>query len=150
VAISFSFLRSTAGTGQDSSSFSHRSIPTKTDRGGTFTDVYAEVPGEIGFRTLKLLSEDPANYESAPREGIRRILEEATGQRIPRDAPVPTARIEWIRMGTTVATNALLERGGARTALVVTEGFADLLAIGNQAWDGLVWTPSLPLASPAL
>ena len=108
------------------------------DRGGTFTDVYAEVPGPTpdapgSFRTLKLLSEDPANYESAPREGIRRILEEVTGEPIPRDAPVPTARIEWIRMGTTVATNALLERDGARSALLVTEGFEDLLAIGNQA-----------------
>ena len=111
------------------------------DRGGTFTDVYAEVPDgsppsegkKSSFRTLKLLSEDPANYESAPREGIRRILEEVTGETIPRDAPVPTDRIEWIRMGTTVATNALLEREGARSALVVTEGFGDLLAIGNQA-----------------
>ena len=56
-----------------------------------------------------------------------------TGETIPRDAPVPTDRIEWIRMGTTVATNALLEREGARSALVVTEGFGDLLAIGNQA-----------------
>jgi 5-oxoprolinase (ATP-hydrolysing) len=108
------------------------------DRGGTFTDVYAEVPGAAPgdpptHRTLKLLSEDPANYESAPREGIRRILQDVTGEVIPRDAPVPTKRIEWIRMGTTVATNALLERTGARTALLVTEGFADLLAIGNQA-----------------
>ena len=110
------------------------------DRGGTFTDVYAEVPAQdaegntsVSFRTLKLLSEDPANYESAPREGIRRILEEVTGTSIPRDVPVPTDRIEWIRMGTTVATNALLEREGARSALVVTEGFRDLLAIGNQA-----------------
>ena len=92
---------------------------------------HPDAPGS--FRTLKLLSEDPANYESAPREGIRRILEEVTGEPIPRDAPVPTARIEWIRMGTTVATNALLERDGARSALLVTEGFEDLLAIGNQA-----------------
>ena len=82
------------------------------DRGGTFTDVYAEVPAQdaegnasVSFRTLKLLSEDPANYESAPREGIRRILEEVTGDTIPRDVPVPTDRIEWIRMGTTVATS---------------------------------------------
>ena len=88
---------------------------------------------KVHFRTLKLLSEDPANYESAPREGIRRILEEVTGETIPRDAPVPTDRIEWIRMGTTVATNALLEREGARSAIVVTEGYGDLLAIGNQA-----------------
>ena len=50
------------------------------DRGGTFTDVYAEVPGETGYRVVKLLSEDPDNYEDAPREGIRRILEDVTGQ----------------------------------------------------------------------
>ena len=49
------------------------------DRGGTFTDVYAEVPGETGFRVVKLLSEDPDNYDDAPREGIRRILEDVTG-----------------------------------------------------------------------
>lgn len=108
--------------------------------------MYAEIPGEPGFKTLKLLSEDPANYESAPREGIRRILEEVTGQPIPRDAPVPTERIEWIRMGTTVATNALLERDGARSALVVTEGFADLLAIGNQARPDIF---DLTIARPA-
>jgi hypothetical protein len=108
------------------------------DRGGTFTDVYAEVPGPTpgsppSHRTLKLLSEDPANYESAPREGIRRVLESVLGVPIPRNAPVPTEKIEWIRMGTTVATNALLERKGARTALVVTKGFSDLLKIGNQS-----------------
>ena len=49
------------------------------DRGGTFTDVYAEVPGEPGFRVVKLLSEDPQNYADAPREGIRRIMESVTG-----------------------------------------------------------------------
>eukprot|EP00850_Spirogloea_muscicola_P012837 SM000084S23173 [mRNA] locus=s84:572357:584658:- [translate_table: standard] len=102
------------------------------DRGGTFTDIYAEVPGKPGWRALKLLSVDPA-YRDAPLEGIRRILEEETGDTIPRDCKLPTARIEWIRMGTTVATNALLERRGERTALCVTKGFKDLLAIGNQA-----------------
>ena len=75
-------------------------------RAGTFTDIYATTPA--GFRVLKLLSEDPRNYPDAPREGIRRILEEVTGVPHPRDAPVPTARIASIRMGTTVATNALL------------------------------------------
>eukprot|EP00271_Cylindrocystis_brebissonii_P000778 TRINITY_DN1098_c0_g3_i1.p1 TRINITY_DN1098_c0_g3~~TRINITY_DN1098_c0_g3_i1.p1 ORF type:complete len:1345 (+),score=297.98 TRINITY_DN1098_c0_g3_i1:213-4247(+) len=103
------------------------------DRGGTFTDVYAEVPGTPGWRTVKLLSVDPTNYDDAPREGIRRILEEVTGVPIPRDGLLPTERIEWIRMGTTVATNALLERKGERTALCVTKGFRDLLRIGNQA-----------------
>ncbi|KAF5739275.1 putative 5-oxoprolinase [Tripterygium wilfordii] len=103
------------------------------DRGGTFTDVYAEIPGHSGGRVLKLLSVDPSNYDDAPVEGIRRILEEYTGQKIPRTSKVPTDKIEWIRMGTTVATNALLERKGERIALCVTQGFRDLLQIGNQA-----------------
>jgi hypothetical protein len=85
-------------------------------------------------RAIKLLSEDPANYPDAPREGIRRVLEEATGQPHPRTVPLDTSRITSIRMGTTVATNALLERRGERCALAVTVGFADLLHIGNQAW----------------
>lgn len=82
-----------------------------------------QVPSPDGgstTRVLKLLSEDPANYPDAPREGIRRILEEVTGVPHPRDAPLDTSRIASIRMGTTVATNALLERKGERTALVVT------------------------------
>jgi 5-oxoprolinase (ATP-hydrolysing) len=101
------------------------------DRGGTFTDIYAEVPGDPGFRVVKLLSEDPHNYADAPREGIRRILQEVTGQSLPAEG-FDASRIEWIRMGTTVATNALLERKGVRCALVVTRGFADILRIGNQ------------------
>eukprot|EP00775_Hariotina_reticulata_P006718 gene6718-6939_t len=92
------------------------------DRGGTFTDVFAQ-----------LLSEDPANYPDAPREGIRRILENVTGKPHPRDVPLDTTRIASIRMGTTVATNALLERAGERTALLVTAGLPDLLHIGNQS-----------------
>lgn len=103
------------------------------DRGGTFTDVYAEVPGDPGWRTVKLLSVDPANYDDACREGIRRVLEDVTGEKIPRAGKLPTDRIDWIRMGTTVATNALLERKGERTALCITKGFKDLLEIGNQA-----------------
>ncbi|XP_014213101.1 5-oxoprolinase [Copidosoma floridanum] len=100
------------------------------DRGGTFTDVYAQCPnGKI--RVMKLLSVDPANYDDAPREGIRRILEEETG--IPMKGKIDTSLIEWIRMGTTVATNALLERKGAKMALIINEGFEDLLHIGNQA-----------------
>ena len=103
------------------------------DRGGTFTDVYAEVPstqGKPGFRTIKLLSEDPANYPDAPREGIRRILVEFG---IPlKNGLLDSSRIEWIRMGTTVATNALLERKGVRTALITTKGFGDILQIGYQ------------------
>lgn len=100
------------------------------DRGGTFTDVYSECPnGEV--RVMKLLSVDPA-YPDAPREGIRRILEQVTGVKMPADQPIDPKYIEWIRMGTTVATNALLERKGERMALVITEGFHDLLHIGNQ------------------
>ncbi|CAM8970857.1 unnamed protein product [Rhodiola kirilowii] len=103
------------------------------DRGGTFTDVYAEIPGQSDGKVLKLLSVDPSNYDDAPVEGIRRILEEYTGEKIPRTTKLPTDKIEWIRMGTTVATNALLERKGERIALCVTKGFKDLLQIGNQA-----------------
>ena len=138
-------------------------------------------------RVLKLLSEDPSNYPDAPREGIRRVLEEVTGVPHPRCAhgglggaraaaearwlawrnqhlhtqalqptcdpplmraatphththtytpgsgqPLDTSRIASIRMGTTVATNALLERKGERSALLVTAGFPDLLHIANQ------------------
>ncbi|XP_061463198.1 5-oxoprolinase isoform X2 [Rhineura floridana] len=102
------------------------------DRGGTFTDVFARCPGGK-VRVLKLLSEDPLNYSDAPTEGIRRILEEECGVLFPKDQPLDTSRIEWIRMGTTVATNALLQRRGERLALLITKGFRDLLHIGNQA-----------------
>lgn len=102
------------------------------DRGGTFTDIYAKCPdGKV--RTMKLLSVDPSNYEDAPREGIRRILEEETNCLFPKCEKISCSQIEWIRMGTTVATNALLERKGERTALLITKGFRDLLYIGNQA-----------------
>ncbi|XP_055559879.1 5-oxoprolinase isoform X3 [Falco cherrug] len=101
------------------------------DRGGTFTDVFARCPGGR-VRVLKLLSEDPA-YGDAPTEGIRRVLQEESGVPVPRDQPLDASGIEWIRMGTTVATNALLERRGERLALVVTRGFRDLLHIGTQA-----------------
>ncbi|XP_012343287.1 5-oxoprolinase isoform X1 [Apis florea] len=100
------------------------------DRGGTFTDVYARCPGGK-IRVMKLLSVDPANYEDAPREGIRRILEQETGRKM--EGEIDGSLISWIRMGTTVATNALLERKGARMALLINEGFKDLLFIGNQA-----------------
>ena len=82
---------------------------------------------------IKLLSEDPSNYDDAPLEGIRRLLSKFTGHEIPRGEPLDTSKIESIRMGTTVATNALLERKGERIALVVTKGFRDCLEIGNQA-----------------
>jgi len=101
------------------------------DRGGTFTDIYAETPDGNGFKVIKLLSDDPKNYSDAPREGIRRILEEFSHSLIQSDG-IQTDHIEWIRMGTTVATNALLERKGAKTALIITKGFRDILQIGNQ------------------
>lgn len=102
------------------------------DRGGTFTDVHASQPGQ-GDIVLKVLSEDPTNYPDAPTEGIRRVLELATGKPHPRGQPLDTSQISRIRMGTTVGTNALLERKGARTALLLTKGFKDMLQIGNQA-----------------
>lgn len=82
---------------------------------------------------IKLLSEDPNSYEDAPLEGIRRILSRFTGREIPRGEPIDTSLIESIRMGTTVATNALLERKGEKVALVVSKGFKDCLHIGNQS-----------------
>jgi len=95
------------------------------DRGGTFTDIVAEGP-DGALTTLKLLSQSPA-YDDAAPEGIRRVLGLAS------NAPIPPGRIGEVRMGTTVATNALLERKGEPTVLVTTRGFADQLRIGNQA-----------------
>jgi 5-oxoprolinase (ATP-hydrolysing) len=82
---------------------------------------------------IKLLSEDPSNYDDAPLEGIRRLLSKFTGREIPRGEALDTSPIESIRMGTTVATNALLERKGENVAMVVTKGFKDCLEIGNQS-----------------
>ncbi len=95
------------------------------DRGGTFTDVVARPPGG-GLRTLKLLSEDPARYADAAVEAVRRLLGLDAGE------PVPAARIADVRMGTTVATNALLERAGSPTLYVTTRGFGDAVRIGYQ------------------
>ncbi len=110
-----------------------KGIQIAIDRGGTFTDVHAIVPGRADDIVLKLLSVDPQNYPDAPTEGIRRVLELALGQPVPRGEPIDMAAVASIRMGTTVATNALLERKGARSALLITKGFRDLLVIGNQA-----------------
>lgn len=90
------------------------------DRGGTFTDIVARHP-DGRWRVEKLLSENPAAYADAALEGIRRILAEEGGS------------LGQVRMGTTVATNALLERKGERTALAITRGFGDALRIGYQA-----------------
>jgi 5-oxoprolinase (ATP-hydrolysing) len=95
------------------------------DRGGTFTDIVAKTPeGKIILH--KLLSENPEQYEDAPVQGIRGVMG------IAKDAPIPTAEIEAIKMGTTVATNALLERKGDRVVLAITKGFKDALRIGYQ------------------
>lgn len=101
------------------------------DRGGTFTDVYANNNGEE--YVLKLLSVDPANYVDAPTEGIRRVLEKVEGRDIPLGEPLDISGVASIRMGTTVATNGLLERQGDRVAFLVTKGFRDILRIGQQA-----------------
>ncbi|GGC55816.1 5-oxoprolinase [Siccirubricoccus deserti] len=96
------------------------------DRGGTFTDIVARDPaGRLS--TAKLLSENPGRYRDAAVAGIRQILGLAP------DAPIPPGTIDAVKMGTTVATNALLERKGGRVLLLVNQGFADMLRIGNQA-----------------
>ncbi|CEO59659.1 Putative 5-oxo-L-prolinase [Penicillium brasilianum] len=107
-------------------------ITISIDRGGTFTDVHAIVPGQSDI-ILKLLSVDPSHYQDAPTEGIRQILERVTGESHPRGQPLKLDRIGCLRMGTTVATNALLERKGARSVLFTTKGFRDLLKIGDQS-----------------
>ncbi|HEV7265358.1 MAG TPA: hydantoinase B/oxoprolinase family protein [Falsiroseomonas sp.] len=96
------------------------------DRGGTFTDIVARDPaGRLSTR--KLLSENPGRYRDAAVAGIRACLGLAP------DAAIPPGVIEAVKMGTTVATNALLERKGERVLLLVNRGFADMLRIGNQA-----------------
>ena len=95
------------------------------DRGGTFTDLVARRPdGQV--QTAKLLSENPEHYADAAVEGMRRMLGAGPG-------PLAAGLVEAVRMGTTVATNALLERKGARTVLAITSGFGDALRIGWQS-----------------
>ena len=96
------------------------------DRGGTFTDVIGRKPGGA-LVTHKLLSENPEAYRDAAVHGIRHLLG------LPPGAAIPSERIGAVKMGTTVATNALLERKGERTLLLVTKGFRDALRIGYQA-----------------
>src|SRR5687767_5455385 len=91
------------------------------DRGGTFTDIVARAP-DGRLRTAKLLSDNPGRYDDAAVAGIRSLVAEHG------DAP-----IDAVKMGTTVATNALLERKGERVLLAITAGFADALRIGYQA-----------------
>ena len=109
--------------------------PTKTtpqlwdfwiDRGGTFTDVVGRRP-DGSLVAHKLLSENPEAYADAAVQGIRDLLELKAGE------PIPPGRIGAVKMGTTVATNALLERKGDRALLLITKGFRDALKIGYQA-----------------
>ena len=95
------------------------------DRGGTFTDIVARRP-DGALASHKLLSENPERYRDAAIQGIRDLMGVAAG------APIPAADIATVKMGTTVATNALLERTGDRTAVAITAGFADALRIAYQ------------------
>lgn len=95
------------------------------DRGGTFTDIVARKP-DGSLITHKLLSENPDRYPDAVIQGIRELLD------LSPDQPIPSELISEVKMGTTVATNALLERKGDRTLLIITKGFKDALRIGYQ------------------
>ncbi|HEY6355965.1 MAG TPA: hydantoinase/oxoprolinase N-terminal domain-containing protein, partial [Burkholderiaceae bacterium] len=95
------------------------------DRGGTFTDIVGRAPDRT-LHTLKLLSDNPEQYRDAAVEGIRRLLRLNPGE------PISADQVECVKMGTTVATNALLERKGDRTVLVTTRGFRDALRIAYQ------------------
>src|ERR1700686_4698700 len=98
----------------------------RIDRGGTFTDVVARRPDGT-LAAHKLLSENPEAYGDAAVQGIRDLIGLKPGE------PIPPGKIGAVKMGTTVATNALLERKGERTLLVTTRGFRDALKIGYQA-----------------
>lgn len=95
------------------------------DRGGTFTDIVARLP-DGSLTNTKLLSENPEHYQDAAVQGIRNLLDLQPAE------PIPPNTIAAVKMGTTVATNALLERKGDRTLLLITRGFADQLRIGYQ------------------
>ncbi len=95
------------------------------DRGGTFTDIVAQAPDGTQ-QVHKLLSENPERYVDAPLQGIRDLMGVAATE------PIPAEQISMVKMGTTVATNALLERKGDRTLLITTVGFRDALRIGYQ------------------
>ena len=96
------------------------------DRGGTFTDIVARAP-DGSLKNSKYLSENPEQYKDAAIQGIRDFL------KIGKNEKIRELNVDCVKMGTTVATNALLERKGDRTLLLITEGFRDLLRIGYQA-----------------
>ena len=99
------------------------------DRGGTFTDIVARKP-DGALITHKLLSENPEQYKDAAVQGVRELIGAGS------DSTLPPATISAVKMGTTVATNALLERKGDPTLLLITEGLGDLLRIGYQTGRG--------------
>ena len=101
-------------------------IKIAIDRGGTFTDIYAIYKNKIYIK--KILSESE-HYSDANSEGIRLILKDIFGEKVDK---IDLQNFEWIRLGTTVATNALLEKKGAKVTLLITKGFKDLLQIGYQ------------------
>ena len=103
----------------------HRKWHFWIDRGGTFTDIVAQ-DSRGQLTSQKLLSENPSAYADAALEGIRRLMG------VQATDPLPVSKIEAVKMGTTVATNALLERKGERTLFVTTKGFKDALRIGYQ------------------
>jgi 5-oxoprolinase (ATP-hydrolysing) len=110
----------------DSITQDHRRWQFWIDRGGTFTDIVARRP-DNSLVTHKLLSENPSQYDDAALAGIRSLLG------LKPDDPIPADQVEAVKMGTTVATNALLERKGEPTLLLITRGFRDALRIGYQA-----------------
>jgi hypothetical protein len=116
------FLRSRAGSADHGAAMTTPEEATKAgwqfwiDRGGTFTDIVARAP-DGSLSTHKLLSQNPDRYRDAAIAGIKHVLG------LPLDAPIPPGLVGAVKMGTTVATNALLERRGERTLLVVNRGF---------------------------
>src|SRR5260370_34057897 len=104
----------------------HNSWDFWIDRGGTFTDIIGRRP-DGSLVAHKLLSENPEAYRDAAVQGTRDLLGLRSGE------PIPAGLIGTVKMGTTVATNALLERKGERTLLLITKGFRDALRIGYQA-----------------
>lgn len=106
-------------------------IRVAIDRGGTFCDVIAHIAGRPPL-IFKLLSVDPSNYADAPTEAIRRVLEAAENKPIPKTEMLDGSQIVSCRIGTTVCTNALLERKGDRFAFLTTKGFGDVCVIGDQ------------------
>jgi len=103
------------------------------DRGGTFTDCLCVCTDTGREWVIKVLSENPGHYDDASLECVRVGLERALGRSVSRGTPLPNEHIDEIRIGTTIATNALLERQGNPFGFVTTKGFRDLLLIGQQS-----------------